>query len=85
MKRLVLGVLVVALVGVIARTIAKRRLPELMEHMAESVMPEMMDACFAQMSPARRAFMLGHCRGMLDRAEAKYVATEPSRDRAEVA
>ena len=84
-KRLVLGFLIIAVVGAAARTIARRKLPELMEHMAEDVMPKMMDACFAQMSPDRRIFMLSHCRGMLDRVEAKYDATQQAVDRAEVA
>lgn len=84
MKRLVIGLLVVAFAGATARTIAKRKLPELIDHMAEYVMPNIMDSCFAQMSPARRIFMLAHCRGMLDRVEAKHGAPQPMTERTEV-
>ena len=77
MKRLVLAVLVIAVVGRITRRIAQRKFPELMEHMMEDVMPDMMDACFAHMGPQRRRFMIAHCRGMLDRMEAKDVGTQP--------
>lgn len=56
------------------RGIAFARAMPLMEHLMENVMPSMMDSCFAAMSPERREFMLGHCRGMLNRVEAKYVA-----------
>ena len=61
----------------IARRLVGARVPRLMEQMMENVMPNMMDACFSQMSPERREFMLSHCRGMLDRMEAKYVRGEP--------
>ncbi len=77
MKRLVLAVLVIAVVGGITRRIAQRRFPELMEHMMEGAMPHMMDSCFAHMGTERRSFMLAHCRGMLDRMEAKYGGTQP--------
>jgi hypothetical protein len=32
-----------------------------------------MDSCFSVMDGERRTFMLGHCRGMLDKMEEKYV------------
>lgn len=44
----------------------------------QDVMPRCMDACFARMPPERREFMLAHCRGALDRVEAKYEADEPA-------
>ncbi len=77
MKRLVLAVLVITVVVRITRRIAQRKFPELLEHMMEDVMPRMMDSCFAHMGPERRSFMLAHCRGMLDRMEAKYGGTQP--------
>ncbi len=43
-----------------------------MEHMMLKMMPQMMDTCFAEMDQERRQFILSHCRGMLDRIEAKY-------------
>ncbi len=77
MKRLALAVLVIAIVGGITRRIARRKFPVLMDHMMKDVMPDMMDSCVAHMGPERRSFMLAHCRGMLDRMEAKYGGTQP--------
>ena len=48
--------------------------PKQLEEMMENMMPRMMDSCFSQMDDERRRFMLGHCRGMLDEMEQKYVA-----------
>ena len=75
MRRLVI-VAIVALPGMLAfggvrRFVVAQGL-NLMEHMMESVMPRMMDFCFGGMSLERRESMLGHCRSMLDRMEAKY-------------
>ena len=70
-RRMIVG-LTVALGIAVARKVVGRRIPKLMEHMMENVMPRMMDSCFAQMSPGRREFMLAHCRGMLDAMEEKY-------------
>jgi hypothetical protein len=47
--------------------------PEAFEHMMEDTMPKMMDSCFSSMNMERREFMLGHCRGLLDQMEQKYV------------
>ncbi len=75
MKRLVvMGLVAVAMLALSGRL--RAALPRLMERMMEDHMPKMMDSCFAQMSPERRAFMLTHCRGMLDRMEEKYVKPE---------
>ncbi len=81
MRRLAL--IGIAMVGVmagigIARYVVGRRVPELMERMMENVMPQMMDACFGQMSQERREFMLTHCRGMLDEMDEKYGVTRPT-------
>ena len=47
--------------------------PDQFEQMMQDNMPGMMDTCFAEMDAERREFMLGHCRGMLDNMEEKYV------------
>ena len=61
----------------VVRRFVRARVPGLMEHMIENVMPKMADACFPQMPPGRREFMFTHSRGMLDGMEAKYVRGEP--------
>lgn len=85
-KRLLLIFLVGVVVGATARRNVRRKLSGVIEHMVENVMPQMMDSCFAQMSPERRTFMFAHCRGTLDRVEAKYGGPTPTTlDRGEVA
>jgi hypothetical protein len=37
----------------------------------------MMHACFAQMSTARRDFMLAHCRRLLDEIDERHRAAQP--------
>ncbi len=75
MRRIVItGLAAAALLGLARRM--RGRLPKLMERMMEDVMPNMMGACFAQMKPERRKFMLAHCRGMLDRVEEECVTAE---------
>jgi len=76
MKRwMLLGVAGVGLLLAVgaARRLVRDRVFQLFERMMEDVMPGMMDACFARMPPQRRELMLAHCRGALDRVEAKYV------------
>ena len=86
MKRLPLIFLVGVIFGATARRNARRKLSGAIEHMVENVMPQMMDSCFAQMSPERRTFMFAHCRGALGRIEAKYGGAAPTTlDRAGVA
>ena len=75
MKRLVKTGLV-AVVMLVLALIVRQRIPRLMEHMMETVMPKMMGSCFAQMDFDRRRFMLAHCRSMLDQMEEKYVTAE---------
>ncbi len=80
-RRLILigiGVVGLQLAFVVARYVVPKAAPRLMELMAEKVMPRMMDVCFGQMSQDRRAFMLAHCRGMLDRVDEKYQVSPPS-------
>ena len=81
MKRwIVFGVAGVGLL--LAAGVARRLVPDrvlgLFDRMMEDVMPGMMDACFGSMPQQRREFMLDHCRGALDRVEAKYGAAEPA-------
>jgi len=45
---------------------------------AENVMPQMMGTCFAQMSREQREYMLGHCRGLLDRMDEQCTVTGPT-------
>ena len=81
MRRLVLIGIGMAgtMVGLgVARYVVGKSAPELMERMMENVVPQMMDTCFGQMSEERRAFMLGHCRGLLDQMDAKYGVTHPA-------
>lgn len=73
---LIAGGLALVVAGRAVRTVVRAKATGLMEHMMECVMPRMMDACFAQMSPERRQFMLAHCRGLLDDVEAKYGSAE---------
>lgn len=77
MKRLVvMGLVAIAMLALSRRL--RESLPGLMERMMEDGMPRMMDACFAQMDPERRKFMLARCRGMLDQMEEKYAPAEPA-------
>ena len=81
MKRLVL--IGIGMAGVMAglgvvRLVLGKRGPELMERMMENVMPQMMGTCFAQMSQEQREYMLGHCRGLLDRMDEQYTVTGPT-------
>jgi hypothetical protein len=91
MKRLLIiaiAALAVAVMLGVARRVVGAKVVGLMDRMMENVMPRMMDTCFAEMSPERREFMLAHCRGALDRVDAKYVrgeAAEPATERVEVA
>ena len=75
MKRLIVIAGLPSSLAVLAR-LAQRRLPALMKHMMEHVMPGMMDHCFSRMDREWQEFMLAHCRGMLDQMEAKYLKGE---------
>ncbi len=77
MRPIKVAIIVAGLIGglAVARLVIRRGSPGLMDLMAENVMPQMMDACFGQMSQEQRAMMLGHCRGMLDRMDLKYGVT----------
>ncbi|MDP6606388.1 MAG: hypothetical protein QF664_09055 [Dehalococcoidia bacterium] len=72
MRRLLFIGLTAALGVAFVRRLTAPRLWGLMETMMEHAMPHMMDACFAQMSPDRRQWMLAHCRGLLDQMAEKY-------------
>ncbi len=71
-KLLLIGLALMIAIGVM-RGLIGRSLPRAMESMMEKVMPRVMDARFAQMSDERRRFMLGHCRGLLDQMDEKYM------------
>jgi uncharacterized protein (DUF302 family) len=45
-----------------------------LSRMPARMMAWMMDTCFSFMDRERRESMLGHCRGMLDQMEAKYLS-----------
>jgi hypothetical protein len=62
----------------VARHVVWTRVPRLIERMPENVMPQMMGTCFAQMSREQREYMLGHCRGLLDRMDEQCTVTGPT-------
>jgi hypothetical protein len=73
MRKLLLIGVTFAIVASLVRRLVGPALPRLIESMMEKAMPQMMDACFAQMGGERRRFMLSHCRGLLDQMDAKYM------------
>ena len=81
MRRLLLMGLAAGLGFALSRGAAAPLRARLITDMIEHVQPRMMHACFAQMSPARRDFMLAHCRRVLDEIDEideRYRAAQPA-------
>lgn len=77
MRRLLLVALAAALGIALTRGAAVPLRARLISHIIEEVQPRMMHACFAQMSPARRDFMLAHYRRLLDEVDERHHAAQP--------